>query len=298
MKRAIVWTGGMLFLLITLSPGPGEAAPTESTSGTTPPEHNWQIGVTPSFSTGTYGTDTSSSFYSAPWTLRRFFRDGDISLVIPFVISSTDGGVTLVGGNPVKVDTKGRDGDVQTVDCSKKGKGNSCLTGRAEGQTVTTAGIGDIQLRGRYYVVEETDVRPLVALTARLKLPTANASQGLGTGAFDHGYGVEVSKIFFEKFIAYLDGGYNVIGNPDGLELRNQYWYDLGGGYYITRRFLVSFYYEEYRALVPGVVNSRDVFFAFNYKASDAWRFNVGFTKGLSDNAPDYALSVGTSYRF
>lgn len=297
MRQAIVRTSGMVLLLLALSVGTSEAVPIEAAPGTSP-ERKWQIGVTPSFSSGTYGTDSTSTFYSAPWTLRRLFRDGDISLVIPFIISSTDGGVTLVGGNPMKVDKKGNNGDVQTGECGNKGRGKSCLTGRTEGQTVTTAGIGDIQLRGRYYIVEETNVRPLIALTARLKLPTANSSLGLGTGAFDHGYGVEMSKLFLEKFIAYLDGGYNFIGNPDGLELRNQYWFDLGAGYYVTKRFLVSFFYEEYRALVPDFVNSRDFFFAFNFKASDAWRFNAGFTKGLSDNAPDYALSIGSSYRF
>jgi hypothetical protein len=45
-------------------------------------------------------------------------------------------------------------------------------------------------------------------------------------------------------------------------------------------------------------VNIRDVFFAFNYRASDAWRFNGGVTVGLSNGAPDYGVSLGTSYRF
>ncbi|MBH0198795.1 MAG: transporter [Nitrospira sp.] len=299
MRRGRVLVCGVILWGLALSGGGiARAAGSQPEQGPPAPERNWQIGVTPTYSSGDYGTNSTSSFFSAPWTFRRLFKDGDISLIIPFVVSSTDGGVTLVDGKPVKVDKKVEDGGVQSVDCDKKGNGKSCLTGRAAGQTVTTAGIGDVLLRGRYYLMEETEVRPLVALTARMKFPTANASQGLGTGAFDHGYGVEVSKVFFEKFITYLDGGYNFIGDPDGLELRNQYWYDVGAGYYVTKRFLISVYYDEYRALVPDFVNSRDVFFAFNYKASDAWRFNAGFTKGLSDNAPDYAVSIGTSYRF
>lgn len=296
--RRVLVCGVILWSLALSGGGTARAAGSQPEQGPPAPERNWQIGVTPTYSSGSYGTGSTSSFFYAPWTFRRLFKDGDISLVIPFVVSSTDGGVTLVDGKPVKVDKKVEDNGVQSVDCDKKGKGKSCLTGRAEGQTVTTAGLGDILLRGRYYLLEETEVRPLIALTARMKLPTANASQGLGTGAFDHGYGVEMSKVFFEKLITYLDGGYNFIGDPDGLELRNQYWYDVGAGYYVTRQFLISFYYDEYRALVPNFVNSRDVFVAFNYKASDAWRFNAGFTKGLSDNAPDYAVSVGTSYRF
>ncbi len=263
------------------------------------PDRNWQIGSTPSYSSGNFGTNTTSSFLYAPLSFRRLFKDGDITLVIPFVAAMTDGRTTLVGGNPIRVDNSGQGNNNQTTECSNKGKGKgSCLTGRDEGQKVTTVGLGDIILRGRYYVVEEKDYVPLIALTARMKFPTANASQGLGTGAFDHGYGVEMSKLIGEKWIAFLDGGYNFIGNPDGLVLRNQYWYDVGAGYYITKDLLVSVYFEEYRALVPGLVNPRDFLFAANYKASPAWRFNAGVTVGVSNGAPDYVVSVGTSYRF
>jgi hypothetical protein len=163
---------------------------------------------------------------------------------------------------------------------------------------VTTAGLGDIILRGRYYIVEEKDYVPLIALTARMKLPTANEKLGLGTGAFDHGYGVEMSEMIGDKWIAFLDGGYNFIGDPDGLELRNQHWYDVGAGYYVTKDLLTSVYFDEYRSLVSGLQNIRDVFFAMNYRASSAWRFNGGVALGLSDGAPDHTLSIGTSYRF
>jgi len=163
---------------------------------------------------------------------------------------------------------------------------------------VTTSGIGDIILRGRYYVLQERDYLPLVALTGRLKIPTANANQGLGTGKMDEGIGAEMSKLLGKKWLTFLDGGFNVIGRPDGLELRNQWWYDMGGGYYWTKNLLTSVYFEEYRSLVSGRQNIRDFYFAANYKASDAWRYNAGVTVGVSNGAPDYAFTLGTSYRF
>jgi len=163
---------------------------------------------------------------------------------------------------------------------------------------VTTAGIGDIILKGRYYVVEEKDYLPLIAITGRVKIPTANASLGLGTGALDYGFGVEMSKLLGDHWIAFMDGGYNVIGDPDDLNFQNQHWYDVGAGYYWTKNLLTSIYFEEYRAIIPGFVNARDFFFAVNYTASDAWRFNGGVTLGVSNGAPDYTFSVGASYRF
>lgn len=139
---------------------------------------------------------------------------------------------------------------------------------------------------------------PLMALTARVKFPTANEQLGLGTGALDYGFGVELSKMFGESWIGFLDAGYNIIGDPESLPFQNQHWYDVGAGYFMTRNLLVSVYFEEYRAIVPGFVNARDVFVAMNYTVSSAWRLSSGLTVGVSNGAPDYAVSVGASYRF
>ena len=38
---------------------------------------------------------------------------------------------------------------------------------------MTNSGLGDVVLRGRYYVVDGTGLVPTLAVTARLKIPTA-----------------------------------------------------------------------------------------------------------------------------
>lgn len=278
-------------------------------------ERNWQIGVSPSYSHGNFGGTTTSEFIYAPLSIRRLFSKGDISLVIPSVTAITDGQTTLVGGTPFRVEDRhgsnsgsnGSGSNKPEDGCSHQGHGNDNCGGASSipaGKRVTSTGIGDVILRGRYYVLEETNYTPLVAVTARFKLPTATASQGLGTGKFDHGYGIEMSKLIGQSFMVFFDGGYNFIGDPDRgdgtgtLGLRNQYWWDVGTGYYLTRDWMASVYFEEYRALVPGAVNARDFLFATNYRASAAWRFNGGVTVGVSNGAPDYVVSIGTSYRF
>ncbi|MBH0178228.1 MAG: transporter [Nitrospira sp.] len=264
-------------------------------------ERNWQVGVTPSYSSGNFGTGTTSEFVYVPTSIRRLFREGDVTVVIPFVSVTSNGSATLVGGQPTSTLPDGCFRNSGTEFRSDKPECVAALNaiqGGGSGQKVTNSGLGDIILRGRYYAVEEKEYVPLIALTARIKVPTADEGKGLGTGALDHGYGVELSKMLGDKWIAFLDGGYNFLGDPNGRELQNQHWFDIGGGHYLTKSFLVSVYYEEYRAVVANRVNIRDVFFAFNYRASDAWRFNGGVTVGLSNGAPDYGVSLGTSYRF
>jgi len=280
-----------------------------------PSEKNWQIGFTPSYSSGNFGTSTTSSFLYAPLSLRRLFRDGDIAVIIPFVVANTDGRTTLLSGTGTRIDDGGGsnsgpggggggggtndDGGCSGKGSNVSGKDRTCgLTTRTAGQKATDAGLGDILLKGRYYVVEEKNFIPLIAIIGRIKLPTADASRGLGTGQLDYGFGVEMSKLVAKDWLLYLDGGYNIIGDPDGLPFQNQYWYDVGAGYYFTDRLIGSVYFEEYRAVVPGFVNARDFFFAMNYKASDAWRFNSGLIVGVSNGAPDYGVSLGASYRF
>lgn len=306
------WAVGGVVLVAVLWASVASAAATEKTDiGPAPSEQKWQIGFSPSYSSGNYGTNTTSSFFYAPLSIRRLFKDGDVTLVIPFVTATTDGRTTLVSGVGTRIDDNGGSnsgtGGGGTTDdggCSGKGsnvsgKFRTCgLTTRTVGQTSTTSGMGDLILKGRYYVVEEGTYMPLIAVTGRVKLPTASASQGLGTGELDYGAGVELSKMLGDNWIAFVDGGYNVVGDPDGINFQNQHWYDVGAGYYVSQKLLVSAYYEEYRSILRGFVNARDVFFAANYTASSAWRLNGGVTLGLSDGAPDYALTLGTSYRF
>lgn len=292
--------GAILCLIGTATTG---LAADKVDQGTQPaPDRNWQVGFNPSYSSGNYGTNTTSTFLYAPLSIRRLFRDGDVTLVIPFVTATTSGGATLVGGQPTQTipdscfSNSGQGNPENRPECQGLFTGGSA--GGAASQKVTNSGLGDIILRGRYYFVEEKDYLPLIAMTARMKIPTADNTRGLGTGAFDHGYGVEMSKRLGDDWLGFLDGGYNFIGDPDGRNLRNQYWYDVGVGYYITRSILASVYFEEYRSLVSSVVNIRDFFFGANYSASAAWRFNAGVTVGVSSAAPDHVVSLGTSYRF
>ena len=245
-------------------------------------KENWQVGLSATYMSGKYGTDERTDTVYVPLSIRRFFQDGDITLVVPYVRVTSNGSVTFVNGVPTRVQTAGS-------------------TGRT-----THEGLGDVMLQGRYYIVNDRDYVPAIALTAHVKAPTANATEGLGTGEWDEGIGAEVSKFFAESWVVFLDAGYSVIGNPTkvigrpgGVPLDHQWWnYDAGLGYYFTKALFGSAFYEEWRALVPGTVNPRDALVSFTYKVTQTVRLNLTLVKGLSNDAPEYGVTLGTSLRF
>ena len=259
----------MLFCLLLL----GAEAPEPEKDKAAP---TWQVALTPNYSSGSYGTGTNTSIVYVPLSVQRLFKDGDVALVVPLVSVTGDGSVTLLSGVPNRRTT----------------------AGTSLGPRITQVGLGDLVLRGRYYALDQADWWPTIALTARLKIPTAQRGRGLGTGEFDEGFGVESSRTFFDKWVLFADAGFTFIGKPAGFNLRNQWNYDVGLGYYFTKALTLSLYYEEYRAVVQGNQNPQDILISLSYDWSPRMSFNASTQVGLSDGAPDYALSAGISLKY
>jgi hypothetical protein len=235
-----------------------------------------------SYQSGDYGTSSRTTLLSAPLTIRRFFSDGDLTITIPYLHLHSAGSVTVVNGIPIQISN------------NKTARRQQRLPA-----TVTTAdGPGDITLQGRYYLLDEHGNIPTVSLTAKLKTPTANPDLGLGTGEFDEQVGVEVMKKLGDRFLGFLDGGYTFIGKQPQLNLLNQWFYDVGLGYNVTKQLLLSAYYEEFSKLVATQVNPRDLLFSGTYKATSAVRVNASVIAGLSNGAPQYGLMGGLSVQF
>jgi hypothetical protein len=282
-------------VLAAIGAGTVDGAVAAEAEGPPQPAPQWRVSTTVNYSSGSYGTDSRTNILYAPMTVRRVFQDGDVSLTIPFVSISGTGAVRLVGGVPTRTSSATASSVGTLAGASGSGKG----TGASPLSTATTdSGLGDIILRGRYYVIEESSIMPLVALIGRVKLPTADADRGLGTGEFDEGVGMELTKSLADRWLAYLDGGYNLIGDAPGTNFNNQWWYDVGIGYDVTDKLNMSVFYEEYRALVNTVNNARDLLALANYVVDDTVHLTGSVLIGLSNGAPDYGVGCGIRFRF
>jgi hypothetical protein len=251
-------------------------------------DDQWQFGSAPSFSSGKYGTDTRTEVLHTPITARRLFDEGDVTLVFPITCIWGNGDVTVVNGLPVRQQRLANAG----VAASRGVRADASGTSR-------NCGMGDVIVRGRYYLVDERGWVPTIAIRAHLKTPTADADRGLGTGRPDEGVGVEISRTFPGGAIAMVDGGYTLIGKPAGVVFVNNWWYDIGIGQDLAKGAVnLSVFFEEYRSILPGLANARDVLAAVSLKGANGWRIQLSADVGLSDGAPDHGVTFGASRRF
>jgi len=241
----------------------------------------WEVGTSVFYSSGDYGGQSTTTTLYVPYTVKRFFEKGDVSITIPYLRITSDQSVTFVSGNPQQ---------------TKKGKNKTNTT--TTSQKETHDGLGDMILRGRYFLTEEDGIFPAIDLVGFVKFPTANKDKGLGTGKFDEGFRVEASKYLTNDLVGFAGVGYTFIGSPSGIELKDQWNLDVGAGYNITHNLMVSGFYEESSALISGGSNPRNLLFSVSYTLIPPVKFSGLFLVGLSDGAPDYALSGGVGFRF
>ncbi len=242
---------------------------------TTETRKDWRFSSSLNYESGTYGTGVRSSSLYVPFTVKRIFGDAFASLTVPYVSQTTDGGVSNVGGKFVK---------------TGRGRGASTKT--------TESGLGDVIARGGYAVMVE-DPQPIdLTVVAKIKLPTAQRSKGLGTGEFDAGVGVEGAKTVAPGWTVLADLYVTAIGDPPGLDLNNQVAADVGVAHLIAAGLTGTVLLEGSNAIYPGASAPVDMRALLDYRVTDEVSINGGVLVGLSKAASDYGFSLGGTLRF
>ena len=241
------------------------------------PGKKWQAGTGVLFASGDFGTDTRARFLTMDVSIGRVFKKGDITLSWnPLVSASTTRSVTLLlDETPERTD-------------------------RASSGRLRETGLGDISLEGRYYLKEENKKGffSTVALTGQIKFPTASEKRGLGSGKFDERIGLEFSKGFLRKWVAYVDTGYVFIGGPSGSNLRNDQWeYAPGLAYLFTPKWMALISYQE-SFNFSSVRNPRSFLGAVVFSPKPRVQILVIGLAGVSDTAPDYGVGSRVLVQF
>ena len=231
--------------------------------------YEWQFGSSLSYYTGDYGEDSDTDMVYIPLTIKRYLPRGAVSLVVPYISIDSPSGSRVVNGEVV-------------------------ATGGGE---TSGSGLGDILIKGSYSLYEQEGRRPFVDLTTKLKLPTADEADGLGTGEPDLTLGVELAYRYEKKFLGFTDLEYVMIGDPDDIDYDNRIIFDLGVGY-DTPKVMYSLFYEYRTALLDSNDDPQSIFFFAHYRLRSDLRLEGMIDLGLSDGAADLGLTVGVKKRY
>ncbi len=234
----------------------------------------WAFDTSLTFSSGDFGTDTTTNTFYWPLTIARLFDKGDVAFTLPFIYQQTGPGIAALAGRPFQVrnNTAGSEND--------------------------TGGVGDLLLKGRYLVFNETSQAFNLYTYAQIKFPTADDAKGLGTGEFDESLGLEANKPLNDLWTIYGDIGYTFIGDPPAVDLNNEFSYRVGVGYQVTKETQTTLSYQEKTALLDNHDNPRDIIVGLNHAMNQDITLYGDLGFGLSNGSPDISATLGTRYLF
>ncbi len=258
-------------------------------------EYTYSVGQGFEFSSGKYGTNTHTESIYAPLTVMVSPTDRlGLSLEIPFVYQSNSNVVSSIARG-------GMQGSKTTM---LPAVGMGGMSGSGSGMSSSSAstnqsesGLGDIILKVVYVLLPEKDSIPQIRPTAFVKFPTADKSRSLGTGEFDEGLAVEISK-WFGDFNPFVEIGYTVQGKSAQLSLKNYMVYDAGVGYQVTESFRPILLIKGTTSPADGASSLLEVRLKLKYQATKHTGMEGYVAKGITTNSPDYGSGLSVFYDF
>ena len=242
------------------------------------------------YSSGKYGTDTTTNIWSVPLTAAYQVDRWTFKLTVPYInISGADDVIPGVGkvknGNP---NGRGRG----------HGKGNGGTT-PPPGTTSSgsASGMGDITASAGYQLFASPDHTFGLDLTGKVKFGTADENKGLGTGKNDYGLSLDSYKVS-GNWTAFGGVGWMKYGSSQYIQLKNGFNANIGADYKLDpSNNIGAYYYYRERIAVGGGAQS-EVTGYWNHKFSEALRLQAYALAGFANGSPDYGVGASLKYNF
>ncbi|MEM7410310.1 MAG: hypothetical protein AAF430_08760 [Myxococcota bacterium] len=166
------------------------------------------------------------------------------------------------------------------------------FVGGAPRNTERQRGLGDVVLRGSYFVAAPRESwLPNVDVSAQVKFPTADASRGLGTGRTDVTVELGVSRRF-GPFTPFGSIGRRFMGEPRFVRLVDRWLASGGVSWRLHEALTVGVLYDWRHAAQPGNEHANEIVAFSWWRARPGLRFGPYAVAGLTEGSPDYALGA------
>ncbi len=286
--KGLLWVGVLLAIMLL----PGGACATEPL---------FSVGLGFEYATGKYGTDFSTDSIFVPLTVAYYpTKRLDFSVEIPYVYQSSSAVVAgIFRGAQMQAMTS------TTAMTAMTAKSLAIAGPRGPGMTTASianvnqsqSGLGDITLKAGYIVATEEGYLPNIRPFVFVKFPTADKDKFLGTGAFDGGGGVEMTK-WFADWYTFGEAAYRFQGKSSVIDVKNYFAYNIGAGYQVTDKFRPMFLLkgstppaEESSALLEARIKLK-------YQLTSTAGIDGYLSKGITTASPDYGAGVAAYLDF
>lgn len=156
----------------------------------------------------------------------------------------------------------------------------------------TVSGLGDIIAGFTVFDVIRSDGGDFaIDFTGKIKLGTADADVGLGTGENDYSVQADLYKSLARATLAAALG-YKVRGDPIGVALEDVWFGSLGGLFRISSATEYGVFLDLRQSSIPGAPDARELSAAVSKRTAGRWRVNFYVVKGFTDASPDWAAGM------
>ncbi|MEW6701146.1 MAG: hypothetical protein AB1298_00360, partial [Bacteroidota bacterium] len=160
----------------------------------------------------------------------------------------------------------------------------------------TNYGLGDTYIYGSYFFIDELTSPVAINFNSFVKVPTANNSEGIGTGKFDFGISATLKKNL-SSIVIFGDIGYINIGDPPNAQLNNPVSYGFGiGKFFEDSNYSLLLYYQSYSTIIKGYEPPRQLSLGLNYKINSQLNFSLIGSAGLSKVTSAFSFLTGLKW--
>ena len=253
----------------------------------------YAVGLGFEFASGEYGTGIRTDSIYMPFMAGVYPTERlDFVLEVPLVYQSSS---AVVAGQ--YMGTQGTQGSTATMMAqSVMGMGMGTNASAAQVNDAQY-GLGDIKLKAGYVLYTEEKYVPAIRPNFYVKFPTADKNKFLGTGAFDVGFGVELTK-WFGKWFADGDLGYVIQGNSSVVNVKNYLEYYAGPGYQFTERLRTMVLLKGTTPTVEGATSQLEARVRAKYQFTEHTGIDGYLAMGITTSSPDYGMGLAVYYRF
>ncbi|MEO5812092.1 MAG: transporter [Rhodanobacter sp.] len=241
------------------------------------------------YSSGKYGTDTTTDIWSVPVTAAYQTDRWTFKVAVPYINISGSGDVIPGVGKVNNGNPRGRG----------HGRGNGGGTTPPPGTATSSSasGLGDVTASAGYALFASADHTFGLDLTGKVKFATADENKGLGTGKNDYGLALDTYKVS-GAWTAFGGVGWMKYGSSQYIQLKNGFNANIGADYKLDpSNNIGAYYYYRERIADTGGAQS-EVTGYWNHKFNASLRIQAYALAGFTNGSPDYGVGASLKYNF